>query len=214
MPTYIKIAGTDFDISHLAPYRTVVDVPLRGGQVKRMRVEIAYTNHCYSRRPIDALPEEIPAGYLIRDGAKVRMFCPRRYRLSLNLPRIMSALIRSETRVWSVAGNNFVQVELVDDEADAIHTTINYYVMMRIQKHAPPEEPKLIRVRVETAFPEDVLYYDKPVLKKPFSFRKLLACVWEERDPNDLAPRSHRNAGGKKSVSKSKRPLDKGGVRK
>ncbi|MBO4121957.1 hypothetical protein J5T34_14620 [Cupriavidus gilardii] len=198
MPTYINIAGTDFDISHLAPYRTVVDVPLRGGNVKRMPVEIAYTNHCYSRRPIHAVNEQIPVGYLIRDGAKARMFCSRRYRLSLNLPLIMDALIRGETQVWSVAGNNFVRVEMVDEEADGRRTTINYYVLMQIRKHAAPEQPKHIKVRVETAFPEDLLYYDKPVLKKPFSFRKLLACAWEGRDHNDRAPKPNKKDMGAK----------------
>lgn len=50
------------------------------------------------------------------DGGKQRMFCECRHRLSLNLPRIMDELIRSENHVWSVPGNNFAQVELVEEE--------------------------------------------------------------------------------------------------
>ncbi len=198
MPTYITIAGTIFDISHLAPSEHTIDVPLRGGAVKKMPVELAYTNHCYSRRPRQAINEQIPAGYLILDGAKERLFCLRRYRLSLSLPRIMDALIRSENHVWSVPGNNFVQVEMADEEADGSHTMVTYYVLMRIQKCAEPNTPKHIKVRVETAFPEDLLYYDKPVLKKPFSFRKLLACAWEGRDHNEPDPKPKKKAKGKR----------------
>jgi hypothetical protein len=110
----------------------------------------------------------------------------------------MEALIRSENHVWTVPGNNFVQVELVDEETDGTLTKINYYVLMRMQKHAAPNEPKHIKVRVETAFPEDLLYYDKPVLKKPFSFRKLLACLWEGRDYNEPDPKPKKKTQGKR----------------
>lgn len=116
------------------------------------------------------------------DGRKQRLFCDRRYAFSLHLPKVMAELMLGESPVWSIAGNNFVQVELVEEEARGVYTTVNYYVMMQIRKYAVPNEPKCIRVRVETAFPEDSLFYAKPVLKKPFNFRKLLACIWEGRD--------------------------------
>lgn len=189
MPTYIKIAGVDIDISHLAPSQHIVEVPMRGGGLKKMPVHIAYTNHCYSRKARAAINEQIPAGHLVMDGKKQRMFCDRRHRLSLKLPQIMADLIVSENHVWTITGNNFVQVEMVDEEADGSVTKISYYVLMRIQKHAEPGAQKHVTVRVETAFPEDLLFYDKPVLKKPFSFRKLLACVWEERDHNEPEPK-------------------------
>lgn len=198
MPSYIRIAGVEIDISHLAPTQHIVEVPLRGGDIKKMPVEVAYTNHCYSRSPRAAIDEQIPDGHLVMDGRKERMFCDRRYRLSLNLPKIMAELIASENHVWTIPGNNFVQVELVDEEADGSVAKINYYVMMRIQKHVAPDEPKCIKVRVETAFPEDLLFYDKPVLKKPFSFRKLLACAWEGRDHNAPEPKPKKKPKGKK----------------
>ncbi|MDR0242914.1 MAG: hypothetical protein LBJ65_15060 [Burkholderia sp.] len=188
MPSYIRIAGVEIDISHLAPTQHIVEVPLRGGDIKKMLVEVAYTNHCYSRSPRAAIDEQIPDGHLMMDGGKQRMFCDRRYSLSLNLPKIMDALIRSENLVWSVPGNNFAQVDLVEEEADGTVTEVTYYVLMQIRKHAVPNEPKCIKVRVETAYPEDAIY-DRLVRKKPFNFRKLLACIWEGRDHNAPEPK-------------------------
>ena len=199
MPTYIKIAGVDIDISHLAPSQHTVEVPLRGGAIKKMVVQIAYTNHCYSRTPRSDINEQIPEGHLIMDGGKQRMFCERRHRLSLNLPRIMDELIRSEKHVWSVPGNNFAQVDLVEEEADGTVTKVTYYVLMQIRKVSEPGGPKYMKVRVETSYPEDAIY-DALVRKKPFNFRKLLACIWEGRDYNapDAKPKKKPGKKGQK----------------
>jgi hypothetical protein len=196
-PSYIKITGVDIDISHLAPSQHTVEVPLRGDAIKKMSVEIAYTNHCYSRTPRSDINEQIPEGHLVMDGVKQRMFCERRHRLSLNLPRIMDELIRSENLVWSVPGNNFAQVDLVEEEADGTVVKVTYYVLMRIEKSAKPNEPKYIKVRVETAYPEDAIY-DKLVRKKPFNFRKLLACIWEGREYNAAESKPKKKPKGNK----------------
>jgi len=210
MPAHIEIAGASVDISHLAPTQHLVDVPLRGGHLKTIPVEIAYTNHCYSRMPRAAIGERICRANVVMDGRKQRLFCDRRYSLSLHLPRIMSELVRSENPVWSIPGNNFVQVELVEEEGTRARATVNYYVMMRIWKCVVPNEPKCVKVRVETAFPEDLLFYAKPVLKKPFSFRKLLACVWEGRDHNAPDARAVRGAKAKRGHRKANAPCGRG----
>ncbi|MFC7634485.1 hypothetical protein [Paraburkholderia humisilvae] len=74
--------------------------------------------------------------------------------------------------------------------ADGTVTKVTYYVLMQTRKISEPNKPKRINVRVETAYPEDAIY-DKLVQKKPFNFRKLLACIWEERDYNapELKPK-------------------------
>lgn len=197
MPTYIQIAGADIDISHLAPSQHTVEVPLRGGAIKKMAVEIAYTNHCYSRKPRSDINEQIPEGHLVMDSGKRRMFCERRHRLSMSLPRIMDELIRSEKHVWSVPGNNFAQIDLVEEEADGTVTEVTYYVLMQIRKFSELNAPKCIKVRVETAYPEDAIY-DALVRKKPFNFRTLLACIWEGRDYNASEAKPKKKSGGKK----------------
>jgi hypothetical protein len=209
MPAHIEIAGANVDVSHLAPTQHLVDVPLRGGYLKKISVEIAYTNHCYSRTPRAAIGERIRPAYRVMDGRKQRVFCDRRYSLSLHLPRIMSELVRGESPVWSIPGNNFVRVELVEEESTGARATVNYYVIMRISKCVAPNEPKCIKVRVETAFPEDLLFYAKPVLKKPFSFRKLLACVWEGRD-HIVSDSSVNVAKAKRSHRKANAPCKRG----
>ncbi|MCY0854048.1 hypothetical protein [Cupriavidus sp. D39] len=191
----LVISGTFVDLSHLAGGTYSVDVPLRGNQVKKMTVELAYTNHCYSRGPL--VGEEVPTGFVVMDGAKARIFDWRRYHLSKNLPHVMASLFSGDATVRATHHHNFVQIELVEELADGIKREVNYYIFLRIRKHDVPNEPKLMKIRVETAFPEDLLYYDKPELGKPYSLKKILQCYWEGRDYWRPDPGSNSKKKGK-----------------
>jgi hypothetical protein len=118
----------------IVPSQHTVEVPLRGGIIKKMPVEIAYTHHCYSRTPRSDINEQIPEGHRVMDGGKQRMFCERRNRLPLNLQTIMDELIRSANLVCSV--------ELVEEEADVTVTKVTYYVPMQSQGRVKTADPR------------------------------------------------------------------------
>ncbi|AYQ85982.1 hypothetical protein [Burkholderia gladioli] len=145
-----------------------------------MPVEVLYSNHCYSRKPRRDINEKIPDGHLIMDGSTERMFCPRRYQLSRSLPRIIEALVRSDQQIWSITGGNYVKIDTVEESADGVASPVTYYVLMRIWKEAKPNQQKHIKVRVETAYPEDILF-DPVRRKKAFNFRILLREIWDPR---------------------------------
>lgn len=125
------------------------------------------------------------------------MFCKRRHRLSAHLPQIMIELLQGETKLWEVAGANFLQVELVDDVAGEPPTTVEYNVIMRMERLKPEGDQKHVMVRVETAFPED-LRYDKPFRRKSYKLSRILAAKWEGRDFRESEPKTGKEKGKSK----------------
>lgn len=194
-PTLIRVGEAFYDITHLAPTRHTVPVLVRGN-IAKVPVRVSYTNHCYSRTP--RAGEQVPAGHEIKDGAKQRMFCEQRHRLSSYLPQILIDLLQGETSLWQAAGGNFLQVELVDDVDGEPPTKIEYNVILRMERLKPEGDQKHIMIRVETAYPEDI-EYDKPFRKKSYKVSRILAAKWEDRDHREPEPKTGKGKGkGKK----------------
>lgn len=163
------------DLSHLARQIYQVRIVLRGGHGKVIPVEVSYSSHCYSRGLSPG--EIIPADQLIVDGSletpRNRIFHPERYALSKKLPDLLAAMFVGADRVFSTRHHNHVRVELLDGDK-------KYYIFLSMRKHKSATGPKMIKLYVESAYPEDALY-DKPHMVKPFSLKGLLAKCWEER---------------------------------
>lgn len=86
----------DIDLSHLAPCTVRYDVPAnpkRNIQARSYLVEVAYSDHCYTKN----------------DGSGDRVFDPRRYELSKTLPAIIADLLNR--RCSFAFGVNFLTIE-------------------------------------------------------------------------------------------------------
>lgn len=181
--TEIVIAGVAYDLGHLAPKPHKSPVNLPGGILKDVPVQVAYTMHCYSRglRSGEVVQDVAPT-HLLYDGNKPRVFCERRYILSLQLPRLMRELLAQPTLVHAVRGNNYVRIELVEELADGTITTVTYYIILQLRKSAPAEQ-RFIKMRVETAYPEDLVHYQPTVYDpKGLKLEKLLRELWIYRE--------------------------------
>lgn len=87
------ITGKSYDIAHLAttvvPFYLLVD-----GQQVTVDLHVFYANHCYTRSRKEGDPEEaVLFRERKRDGSiDERVFCPKRYQFSLQLPQLVADL--------------------------------------------------------------------------------------------------------------------------
>jgi hypothetical protein len=184
MPEIITIDGAVLDLSHLQDIRCKIPATLRGGLKKDIPVEVTFSCHCYSRRL--KAGEVMPAGKLVakegpRDAPRDRIFDPRRYDFSKRLREAIVQLIAADERIFQTQHHNFVRIEVVEEQQDGTAQQLDYYVFLSMRKHDQPNEPKVIRLFVESAYPEDLLHYDRPKLGKPMPLTRALAECWENR---------------------------------
>jgi hypothetical protein len=66
-------------------------------------------------------------------------------------------------------------------QRDGTAQQLDYYVFLSMRTHDQPNEPKVIRLFVESAYPEDLLHYDRPTLGKPMPLTRALAECWGNR---------------------------------
>lgn len=179
----VVIAGVTFDLSHLAPKKMLSKVTLPGNTVKDLPVEVAFTMHCWSRGLLATETEaNVPATHLLYDGKEPRLFCERRHRLSLQLPALVEKMLTEHPVVYPVKGGNFVHFEMVEELEDGTTLTVTYLMILQMRK-STPDKGRFIKLRVETAYPEDLANYD-PIRYDPkgFHLEKLLRDTWTHRE--------------------------------
>jgi hypothetical protein len=174
--------GISFDLSHLNPIKSKTVAELRASQTT-VSVQVEFSCHCWSRLPVKG--EAIPATHLVAGGSKEkprnRIFCEGRYELSLSLPQVIRNMLGSSGHVHKTDRKNVVRVALVAPVAPG-GAIVEYFVFMKLEKRTPPGSQKYVRIFVESAYPENVLY-DKVDYGKPFSFAQLIGDCWEGRYP-------------------------------
>ena len=174
--------GISFDLSHLNPIRAKTVAELRASQTK-VSVQVEFSCHCWSRLPVKG--ESIPATHFVADGSKEmprnRIFCEGRYELSRALPQVIRNMLESSGHIHKTDRKNIVRVDLVAPVAPG-GPIVEYFVFMKLEKRTPPNAQKYVRIFVESAYPENVLY-DKVDYGKPFSFAQLIGDCWENRYP-------------------------------
>lgn len=183
--TEITIAGVTYDLKHLAPKPHKSPVMLPGEILKPVPVQVAYTMHCFTRGLRTLHGEtihDVPATHVLYDGKEPRVFCERRYVLSLQLPKLMEDVLTQPTQVHSVRGGNYVRIELVEELADGTTTAVTYFIILQMRK-STPDEQRFIKIRVETAYPEDLVHYQPTVYDpKGLKLEKLLRELWTYRE--------------------------------
>ena len=176
------VDGKTFNLSHLNTFTRKTSFKLRSGE-KTAPVEVTFSCHCWSRSPLQG--EQIPATHFVHDGSEQmprhRLFCPSRHELSLELPGLIDKMLTNRALVYYTAYRNVVRLE---DLAPVVAGTppTKYYIFIKLTKRAPEGAQKFIKMVVESAYPDSVMY-DNPSYGKPIAFSELLGDCWEGRYP-------------------------------
>lgn len=153
----LLVNGQAVSLDHLAPIRRRVTLQLAAGVTKAVDVEFRFSSHCYSRLPADG--EEIPPDLFVRDGSdhhpRNRIYDQVRYDLSLKLVDCIDNIIATDAVVTRSKHNNFFHVSVAEATPAGVVTQVDYYVFMSARKVSEPNQPKMIKIFVETAYPND-----------------------------------------------------------
>lgn len=90
-------------------------------------------------------------------------------------------MLTSSGHIHKTDKKNIVRIDLIAPVVPGAPVT-EYFVFMKLEKREPAGGQKYIRIFVESAYPENVLY-DKVNYGKPFSFAQLIGDCWEGRYP-------------------------------
>ena len=182
----VQVAEVTYCLRHLAPTSHYSTVMLPGDKLKDLPVEVGYTMHCWTRglRERDGETiDNVPATHLFMDGKEPRLFCQRRYSLSLQLPDLMKKVLAEHPSVYLLKTGNHVNIETMEELADGTLVKITYYIILHLRKHAPLEQRRVIKLRVETAFPEDLENYERLVYDpKGKNLEVILRELWLYRE--------------------------------
>jgi hypothetical protein len=90
------ITGKSYDLAHLAPSVVPFHLLIEGEQVT-VDLHVFYSNHCYTRSRVEGDPDDaVLFRELNKDGEwDERVFCPKRYAFSLQLPQVVAQLNQS-----------------------------------------------------------------------------------------------------------------------
>lgn len=183
MPANLVIKGKAYDLSHLATVISSGIAHLRAGSEKKLRIDVHYSCHCYSRLPKSN--EVIPLDQLIPDGSEIkprnRIFDETRFELSHQLPSIISRMLSPEGVVHYTDRDNVVRYELVESIIP-LQPAIKYFVFIKLTKIAQEGQQKFIKLVVESAYPESDMF-ESPNYSKPVNVGVLLGQLWENRTP-------------------------------
>lgn len=178
MYSHFPLNGVNYPLDHMNVMKSYTTA-LLGNVHKRVAVEITYSCHCWSRLPVEG--ESIPPNRFVADGSvqnpRNRIFCEERHELSRSLPSAMEKMLLHSGHVSKTDQENILRI----DEAIPVvanGSTVKYYIFMTMEKRMPEGKQKYIRIFVETAYPENVLY-KKMGDGKPYSFAKLAGETWK-----------------------------------
>jgi len=176
-----------YDLSHLTSrvVRTMT-LDLRAGKQKHnVRLEFRFSCHCYSRKP--KAGETIPTHLFIPEGPRSnprdRIFCEKRYLLSLDLLTLIDDLILNNKEVDRSRNHNIFSTHLVMFNEDGTSTEIEYYIFMDVNKKQDPSQPPKLEIFIESAYPQDDNVPNPASHGRPLKLSVVLGNVWENRKP-------------------------------
>ena len=122
-----RIGDALYDLAHLHPFSFEFAVPAYGEKPElRYGIDVVFSLHCFTR---DVRRGDVYAGeWAYSDSRETRLFDERRYRWSLQLPKIVRAI--GERRCFHTTRDNFFTVEFVDEQGRAAKYTI-YFKLSR-----------------------------------------------------------------------------------
>ncbi|SBW85066.1 hypothetical protein PVE_P0021 (plasmid) [Pseudomonas veronii 1YdBTEX2] len=170
MPAYfppLTIDGQFFDFAHLEPFTFTVTSLLAK---KDLKVHVTFSNHCFTEG-FEA-EKHRPGQPVIMDGVRQRLFCPVRYRLSLNLPAVIQGLIHPKAKVWETAAErNWCYSITIEDPSGPYHV---FFEVRRAGREKRQWQD--INLVIESAYHEGE--GGGPVLKGSMAFALLCGKVY------------------------------------
>ena len=165
--------GAIYDLTHLNEYEfAVTDTD---GVARR--IAVTFADHCFTRPP---LPGDDPTLVYPGSDRHPGHFCFIRYQLSLGLRGYIAHVI--DGQVWSVEGDNFAALPVVDQSG----RQVLYGIMFSLDRISGL--PVQLHMRVRTAYPID----DRvPVTYGAVRFRHLVALRMKGKKPTRITSR-HR----------------------
>jgi len=157
--------GTDYDLSHLHPYKIEVVQPSRDGKPESSySVQVIFGLHTFTR---SINKGENPSEDLkYSDSREVRLFDLERHRLSFHLRGIVGAL-SSNKKCFHTGKGNFFVVNLLD-EGDR---TVEYEVYFEVSKSS---ERGVLNLFIQSAYVRDESHRTGRPKKKPIGFQIIL----------------------------------------
>jgi hypothetical protein len=157
--------GTTYDLKHLDEYEfTVVDT-----DETLRRIAVTFSDHCFTRNP---LPGDDATLAYPGSNRGPGHFCVIRHQFSLGLVEHIAQA--ANKYVWTVAGENFAALPVVDQSG---HRVL-YGIMFSLERVTGL--PVNLHMRVRTAYPIDDAV---PVTYGSVRFRHLVALRMKGKSP-------------------------------
>lgn len=164
----LEIEGETYEFSHLDPFTMRFDSKNAN---RTLRINVRFSNHCFSYSQTDEALA--PPTHLLDHNGRSRIFCPIRYRLSLELPKIVRSLNNPKCKVHQTAAErNFNYSLQIDDPQGPYH--LFFEVSKATGKSATMQD---VNMFVESAYHEDPIG-KSPVLLGRIGFHVLCTNVY------------------------------------
>ncbi|HDZ58145.1 MAG TPA: hypothetical protein ENI17_02695 [Pseudomonas xinjiangensis] len=144
----LRVGGDTLSLTHLEPFTFLVD---SNKARKKLRVHVTYSTHCFTRRFYHG--SEHPDGYplLDIDTPRPRIFCPVRYRLSIQLPELIGGLNQPSIKVLQTTSRRNWAYSIT-----ILHPAGPYHVFFELSRSAKHQKSwQDLNLVVESAYHED-----------------------------------------------------------
>lgn len=160
--------GKEFKLNHLNPFKLEITQKANNGKgEKKYLCWITFSSHCFTR---EARDESIdPSDVYQEPKSEERLFCTTRYRLSLDLRKIIeSKLSNGDEKCFHTGHGNFFIVESVDENGNKY----NYEIYFRPRKVTGKECP--VSIYIESAYPRTIASEYAPKKRKKIKIQVLV----------------------------------------
>lgn len=158
-----------YDLSHLNP----LNFKFTSHMAKKdLRINVTFTNHCFTKGYIEGSP--LNGFPLFNQDAKSRIFCPIRYRLSKDLPKLIMSLNNEKSKVRQTKEKrNWAHSITIEDPNGP------YHIFFEVRRSANDKKRfQDINLIVESAYHEDER---PPQLLGRMGFQLLCSKVYMKR---------------------------------
>ena len=165
--------GTSYTLAHLDEYEFVIEDTAHC----QRRIAVTFADHCFTRSPVSG---DDPALAYPHSDRKPGYFCFERYKLTFELQKHLEYAAKGE--VWTVAGQHFAAVPIVDQSGKRIC----YGIVLSLDRVTGL--PVDLHLRVRTAYP----MHREMVTFGAVRFRNLVALRMKNKRPGRITSPGRR----------------------
>lgn len=157
--------GKNYSLGHLSEFQWTYTQAAQGSNPERSyKFIVEFGLHCFTYGPnknkgetFESLPKDLHYS----DSRETRAFCFKRWKLSLNLPRIAKEI--SCKSCFNTGKGNFFTIELIDEATGRTQEYEVYFKVTRVRKG-------LLRLFVQSAYIRDQEHNTAQPKKKKIGF--------------------------------------------